>query len=79
MIAFSAIAIVIITLIPKRIHSGVEQLPRPLDLGANFRQIRQFKRRTIFLYQVNQGDTVKLEVIVLKVKTFLRKIEGLIN
>src|SRR6185369_3296428 len=74
-----AIAIKIFTLVFVFFKSSSKHLLSFFHLHADLGQIAQFKRRPVFIDYRFQIYTVKLQVTVFYIKTFLRKIEGLLN
>ena len=79
MTALRTIAIEVFAFVPVFLKSCIKHLLRLFDLHPDLRQIGQLHGRTVFINQGFQVKIVKLEVTVLQMKIFLRKVEGLMN
>src|ERR1700730_12631120 len=79
MTAFGAIAINIFAFVAVFLHRIGKHLLCPLDLHTNFGQISKFHGGTILRYQRLEIESIILKIIVVHVKTFLGKIEGLLH
>jgi hypothetical protein len=76
---FRAVTIDIPAVVTERSHCPVKPVSCLFDLGANSRQIGNFQGCAVLSNQLNQRNSVKQEVAVLDVETFLREVERLIN
>ena len=77
--AFGAIAIEIFAIVIQVVNGIVKMLFRFLYLLANFWQIGNFQRRTVFFYERVQVNPMKMETIILQSEAILRKIKGLVH
>ena len=74
-----AVTIMVFARVTQRLHRSRKHISGFLDLGANFWQITDLKRRTVFFNQMNKGDSIKNQVAVLNVESFLGEVERLVD
>jgi hypothetical protein len=60
-------------------YSLVKVLSRFLNFFSDLWQVRQLKRRSVFLDQFMEVNFIKMERTISKLKPILRKMVGLVN
>ena len=58
---------------------SIEPIACLFDLHTNLWHVGQFKRCTIFFYQVFQWNAVKKQITLIYIKPFLWEVESLID
>jgi hypothetical protein len=79
MTAFGAVAVKIPAFVIGRLDGAVKKVFSFFDLISDLGQVGHFEGCPVFFYQHHQRDTIEDELVFFQVKSFLRKIIGLVN
>jgi hypothetical protein len=79
MVAFGAIAEIVLSLVLIFFDGPVKEVPGLLDLISYFRQIDEAERGTMFVNEMFQGNPMEGQVSFPQVKSFLGEIIGLLD
>jgi hypothetical protein len=77
--ALGAVAVEIIAFVLMLLESLGKHILGLIDLHPDFRQVRNFQRGTVFVYQRFDIKTIKMEITIFDFQTFLRKIKCLLD
>jgi hypothetical protein len=77
--AFGAIAVIVASLVFMPFNGLGEHLFRFLDLGSDLGQVREFHWGAVFSDQASQVQSVKIQIAVLGLKSFLWIVERLLD
>jgi hypothetical protein len=76
---FGAITIIVFALVFVFLHRRTKPVFGTFDIARNLRQIGKLEGRTVLFYQFHQINVMKLKVVFVERKFFLREVISLID